>query len=467
MLPEQFLKRMERMLGEEFEDFLTAYDRSKSPSLRLNAGKGEQEHLLERAGFSLRHVPWAEEGRYYKEEERPGKHPYHAAGLYYIQEASAMAPVKALDPRPGEVVLDLCAAPGGKSTQIGTAMQGKGLLISNEPHPVRAKTLSENMERMGIKNSLVVSHEPEVLAERFPQYFDKILVDAPCSGEGMFRKSEEALTGWSLENIKLCADRQDRILASAACMLKPGGRLVYSTCTFAPEENEGTVSRFLACHSDFYAGEINICDGMESGQAGFLEGTLQKHIADEIKKTVRLWPHKLEGEGHFMALLIRQNKEEDFMEEEPLPERGSFRGVICEKGLSKKELTEWKVFEKQYLNIQLSGLFISFGEQLYLAPEIMPALKGLKVLRSGLHLGTMKKGRFEPSHALALALCPGEAVNCLNLSLTEAERYLKGETLPAQGEKGWYLITVDECSIGWGKLSGGVMKNHYPKGLRR
>lgn len=251
MLPELFLQRMEQMLGEEFDDFLQSYDREKTPSLRINLQKDKEQKLLDKVDFILKPVPWAEGGYYYREDKRPGKHPYHEAGVYYIQEASAMAPVEYLQVQPGEIVLDLCAAPGGKSTQIAAKMQGEGILICNEIHPARAKILSENIERMGITNAIVTNHEPATLAEHFAGCFDKILVDAPCSGEGMFRKNENAVGEWSPENVELCATRQDDILESAARMLKPGGRMVYSTCTFAPQEDEGTVSRFVTKHSDF------------------------------------------------------------------------------------------------------------------------------------------------------------------------------------------------------------------------
>ena len=362
-----------------------------------------------------------------------------------------MAPAAYLAPVPGERVLDLCAAPGGKSTQLACAMEGRGLLVCNEIHPQRAKILSGNIERMGIGNALVLNHEPAFLAKRFPAYFDKILVDAPCSGEGMFRKSQEALKEWSPENITMCARRQRDILESAAPMLRAGGRLVYSTCTFAPEEDEGTISGFLRDHPEFYPEEVKKYQGMTGG---ITFG--QKADMPEIEKAIRLWPHKLKGEGHFLACLKKEEKSPD----------GALSPGGEEKGISPKECREWEEFREEYLKIPFSGSYIRFGEQLYLIPEKMPYLTGLKVLRPGLHLGTLKKNRFEPAHALALFLKPADVKNTLDLSLAEAERYLSGQTLPAEGEKGWYLISVEGYSIGWGKLSGSVMKNHYPKGLR-
>lgn len=448
-LPEQFLNRMEQLLGEEYEDFLESYNRSKAPSLRVNFLKGGEEELFQKAGFLTDRVPWTKGGYYYQEEARPGRHPYHEAGAYYIQEASAMAPAAYLRAQPGERILDLCAAPGGKSTQIGADMRGQGLLICNEIHPRRAKILSENIERMGIRNGLVLNCEPAVLARRFPGYFDKILVDAPCSGEGMFRRKEEAVEEWSEENIKLCAARQRDILAAAAEMLRPGGRMVYSTCTFAPEEDEEVIEGFLREHPAFTLEETEKYPGMMPGMA--ISGK------KELEKTIRLWPHKLKGEGHFVACLKKESVAEG--------------GTAClwgeEKGLPAGELKEWEDFYRQYVKVPLTGIYLRFGDQLYLAPEGTPSLKGLKALRPGLHLGTFKKGRFEPSHALALFLRPGEALYELPLSLEEAYAFLAGRTLPAKGEKGWYLLTVDGYSLGWGKLSGGIMKNHYPRGLRK
>ena len=295
MLPQQFLSRMEKMIGEEYPDFLASYERPRYHSLRVNPLKGTAGELKEKASFQLRPVLWAENGYYYQEEERPGRHPFHEAGIYYIQEASAMAPAVYLNAQPGERVLDLCAAPGGKSTQIGADLKGQGLLVCNEIHPHRAKILSENIERMGIRNALVVSHEPAYLAERFPEYFDRIMVDAPCSGEGMFRKNEGAIEEWSPENVEMCAARQEDILESAAVMLRPGGRMVYSTCTFAPAEDEGTISHFLEKHPEFQIEEVKKYPGMSSAMP-------------PCERAVRLWPHKVKGEGHFLASLKKQGE---------------------------------------------------------------------------------------------------------------------------------------------------------------
>lgn len=439
-LPQEFLNRMKSSLGEEFPLFLASYEKEEKKALRRNPLKASREEFEKKMPFSLKQVPWAPTGYYYPLKEQPGQHPYHQAGLYYIQEPSAMAAAEYLEVKPGERILDLCAAPGGKSTQIGGYLQGEGLLLCNEPHPSRAKILSENIERMGISNALVTNEMPRRLAESFPKYFDKILVDAPCSGEGMFRKNEEALREWSPQNVNLCAHRQEEILEEAAKMLRLGGRLVYSTCTFSKEENEESISRFLARHPEFI----------------FLK---DKH----------LWPHQVEGEGHYIAVLEKKGGADGE------PPSGPPGGQ--EKTFSIKECREFVCFMKEFLkedrevfleNLRNGGLFF-FGEQVYYLPQDMPSLKGLKVLRPGLHLGTRKKNRFEPSHALALALKPSQVKYTLNLAADsrEIQAYLTGQTFSFEGEKGWYLITVDGYSLGWGKLAGGIMKNHYPRGLRR
>lgn len=478
MLPAQFADRMKQMLGNEYEEFEACYDREKYRALRFNPLKGEVSALLKQAPFSLTSVPWSEYGYYYEVDDAPGKHPYHEAGVYYIQEPSAQIPAALLQAKPGERVLDLCSAPGGKATQIAADMRGEGLLICNEYVPSRAKILSENMERMGIRNALVVNETPQKLASVFAGYFHRIMVDAPCSGEGMFRKNEEAYTEWSPENVQMCADRQDEILEAAACMLLPGGRMVYSTCTFAPLENECAIARFLQANPDFTVKEIWLNElptdlqewGIQPGNPAWAEeemGSLDETIKEQLKKTIRLFPHKVKGEGHFAAVLEKNGTLPD-ISDKMLSRNG------IEKTVSLKECKEYEAFLKteikaDWLLQTQKAPYLRFGDQLYQIPEQMPGLKGLKVLRPGLHLGTVLKNRFEPSHALALALRPEEALHTWNLdgNSAEAANYLKGGTFPAEGEKGWYLITVDGFSIGWGKLAGGIMKNHYPKGLRK
>ena len=429
MLPEAFLERMKNQLGEEYDAFLLSLERPRAVALRYNPLKGDAPAM----DFTQANVPWEPLGFYYDPEARPGLHPYHEAGVYYLQEASAMAPVALLDPQPGERVLDLCAAPGGKTTQIAGRMLGEGFLLCNEINPKRAKILSRNIERMAVSNALVTNEHPERLAARFPGFFDRVLVDAPCSGEGMFRKEEAAITDWSPETVEMCARRQAEILHSAAQMLKPGGRLVYSTCTFAPEEDEMAVAAFLESHPEF-SPEILDAPWFEAVENG-------GH---------RLWPHKLLGEGHFAAVLRKNGGEE-----------GNTVPVAGEK-LPK----EWASFAKDLKITLPKGKAVSFGQNLFLAPEELPDMKGLKVMRPGLELGEMKKGRFEPAHALALWLRDCANAVSFPAESREIREYMHGNVLSGN-IKGWCLVKAGDYSLGWAKGDGNQLKNHYPKGLRR
>ncbi|MGN0169841.1 MAG: RsmB/NOP family class I SAM-dependent RNA methyltransferase [Lachnospiraceae bacterium] len=446
MYPEEFLHRMKNMLGSEWDAYKDTLLEKHHASLRINPFKTEKERFFRQVPWGLEPVPWEPNGFYYDADVAVGKHPYHAAGVYYIQEASAMAPAVFLAAKKGERILDLCAAPGGKTTQIAAAMEGQGILVSNEIHPGRAAILSENVERMGISNCLVINETPAHLAQVFPEYFDRILVDAPCSGEGMFRKNEQAMEEWSVEGVEACAKRQDEILSYAHRMLKPGGRLVYSTCTFSKEEDEGSVERFLSAYPEYELEQVPLCGGICPG-------------FDREEKTIRLFPHKLRGEGHFAAVLRKQGSLED----------NSGHGAM-QKSLSEKEVQAYREFEDTYLTVRKEGIFVSFGEKLYLAPQGCPDLKGIKVLRPGLQLGTRKKDRFEPAHALAMSLFTSQIKEEYRTGLQAEDprvaQYLHGQTFSREGKKGWHLVDVDGYSMGWGKLTGSIMKNHYPKGLR-
>ena len=429
MLPQEFLNRMEQQLGAEYPEFLVSLERPRAVALRYNPLKGNAPAM----DFTGAPVPWEPQGFYYDPAARPGLHPYHEAGVYYLQEASAMAPVSLLDPQPGEWVCDLCAAPGGKTTQIAGRMMGAGFLLCNEINPKRAKILSRNIERMGVANALVTNEHPQHLADRFPGFFDRVLIDAPCSGEGMFRKEEAAVTDWSQETVEMCARRQAEILHSGAALVRPGGRLVYSTCTFAPEEDEWAVEAFLESHPEF-APEAIANPWFDCPKPGMY----------------RMWPHKLLGEGHFAAVLRKTGAPDDdfdFPKGEKLPK-------------------EWLDFARD-LDIRLpAGKALTFGQSLYWVPEELPDLRRLKVLRPGLELGIAKKGRFEPAHALALWLGSCARTRDLAPGSKEAEAYLHGDVIPG-AQKGWCLVTVGGYSIGWAKGDGNVLKNHYPKGLRR
>lgn len=429
MLPEAFLNRMKEQLGAEFSAFLESLERPRAVALRLNPLKGERPTLP----FVTAPVPWEPNGFYYDPAARPGLHPYHEAGVYYLQEASAMAPGMLLDSQPGERICDLCAAPGGKATQIAGRMEGRGFLLCNEINLKRAKILSRNIERMGVANALVTNEHPQNLAKRYPGYFDRVLIDAPCSGEGMFRKEAAAVADWSQETVQMCARRQGEILHSGAQLVRPGGRLVYSTCTFAPEENEQVVAGFLKTHPDFYPEKVEA--------PWFTQGP---------NGSFRLWPHKLLGEGHFAAVL-RREEEAAYSANEPPGE---------------KLPTEWIDFSKR-LNISLpQGRAMTFGQSIYWVPEDLPDIRGVQVLRPGLQLGQVKKGRFEPAHALALWLKSASNMQMLAADSPQINAYLHGETIPTEAN-GWCLVAVDGYSIGWGKGDGKILKNHYPKGLRR
>lgn len=455
-LPIIFLEKMRTLLGDEYEAFVQSYDKERVQGLRINTLKADAYKFLNESPFHLTKIIWADEGYYYEPDDRPGRHPYHAAGVYYIQEPSAMSVVQYLNPVPGECVLDLCAAPGGKTTHIAERLCGEGLLVSNEIHPSRAKILSQNVERLGVKNAVVTNADSEKLLKYFPEFFDKIVVDAPCSGEGMFRKDENACDEWSPEHVKMCAERQLDILCNAAQMLRPGGRIVYSTCTFSPEENEGTIERFLEKNKEFYIEEVPLYPGFSNGRADWISSK-----NSSIEKTIRIFPHKTEGEGHFLAVLRKEDGFHNIIKRKQ-PLYFSDKKILNEfKSFCQETLLEYEIFTNR-------KEWVLFGDQLYLLPKQMPDFSGLRVLRAGLNMGTVKKNRFEPSHALALSLKETDVRQSCNLKAEDdaVTKYLRGETLTYIGEKGWVLMCVDGYSAGWAKLAGETLKNYYPKGLR-
>ncbi|HBM48459.1 MAG TPA: RNA methyltransferase [Lachnoclostridium sp.] len=466
-LPEAFVARMKAMLGDACDTFLASYEKERVLGLRVNTMKVPAAEFAgqNQALFSLRPVSWCREGFYYDRESRPGRHPYHEAGVYYIQEPSAMAVVALLGPKPGERVLDLCAAPGGKTTHIASCLEGRGLLVSNEIHPARAKILSQNVERMGIGNAVVTNEDSGTLASFFPEFFDCMVVDAPCSGEGMFRKDEQARNEWSEANVKLCAERQQEILDNAAEMLKPGGRMVYSTCTFAPEEDEAGISDFLKRHPEFSVVRLEPGEYPEGLSCGHPEWSQDQNT--DLKYTFRIWPHESEGEGHYLALLKKDGAwaSEDSRKRKQPKYWNDKAGRAYLGGFFEKSLTE----EGYALLKDGMDQLILFGDQLYMLPDGMPALDRLRVLRPGLHLGEFKTKRFEPSHALSHFLKPQHAVSVCRLDPEDPQvlDYLKGNTVRGEaGLSGWTLVCIGEYPLGWGKAVSGVVKNHYPKGLR-
>ena len=457
-LPIEFEKKMKAFLGDEWDDFLYSYDNNRFQALRFNTLKVQSQEERMRILKTLKissdkKVSWANEAYYFDENVRPGKHPYHEMGLYYIQEPSAMSAAALLAPKPGMRVLDLCAAPGGKSTQLATYLGDSGLLVSNEINTQRCRILSQNIERMGIKNAIVTNEDSFVLASHFPGFFNAIQVDAPCSGEGMFRKLPEAVEQWSMENVAICAERQKEILDNAAVMLKPGGTIVYSTCTFSKEENEDVIEYFLERHPDFTLEEME-----------------------------RFWPHKVDGEGHFVAKLVRRGCVDTDLKADRKTKKNKNsknRKNETKPALTKEnmkllsELLDENISEDVAAWIKNSRL-VMFGEQLYRLPDMEVDIKGLKVQRAGLHIGEFKKQRFEPSHSLALALKLNDAKNLVKLTCDNPQTigFFNGQSVmlsdeqAAECKKGWALVCVDGYPAGWGKVNGAQVKNHYPKGLR-
>ena len=458
-IPPLFLERMSRLLGDEYPAFAESLNAAPKSGLRVNTLKLTAERFKEIAPFSLgENVPWCPSAFVLDGEERPGLHPYHMAGLYYMQDPSAMSPAELLNPQPGELVLDLAAAPGGKTTHLAALMQGSGLLVANEIKDKRVGHLAQNVERWGAGNVVVTNETPERLADHFGAFFDRVLVDAPCSGEGMFRKDMGARMDWSPEMVAGCAARQRNILRVAAKLVRPGGFLLYSTCTFAPEEDESSINGLLNGKADgngleiFEVVALPQLPGFAPGRPDWVEG---ENVSATLSGAARLFPHRLEGEGHFACLL--QKKDAGGGER---PEQA--RRVR----LSKEFWGLWRGFAQDVLSVDLTEERLRVaGERLYFVPEESIDFGRLRVVHPGVWLGTFKKERFEPAHPLALFLKPGEAKNTLDLPVDgrELAAYLRGESIPAD-VKGWTLVTVSGFGIGWGKGVQGALKNHYPRG---
>ncbi|WP_442951105.1 RsmB/NOP family class I SAM-dependent RNA methyltransferase [Paenibacillus sp. 481] len=622
-LPTLFLEAMQSRLEDQFDAFLASYEYTPYAGLRVNTLKWSVDEFQARSPFELRPIPWTTDGFYVEADVRPGKHPYYHAGCYYIQEPSAMAPVELLDVQPNDRVLDLCAAPGGKSVQIAARLGKRGVLVTNDLHPDRTKALVKNMELYGVRNAVVLNERPERIAEAFPQFFDKVLVDAPCSGEGMFRKDPDMVKSWEREPVLTYAAMQADILRSAGAMVAPGGRLVYSTCTFAPEENEVSIARFLTEHPEFRVVPMEARHGFAHGRPDWASATAAEHgfavSAEAVAATagtLRLWPHLLEGEGHYVAVLERAGvanvadatnvahvarvadgvdvadgthgtdgaygthgtgstdgtddtarthgtdgtdgidgaKYRDTMgaHHEALrssPKRASereaegqrlrkkgFKGTDKDRGSGNRnsnsnsnsnsngysnanggkkggnnspkrngagsarasssngntslppkkglvapigeQLDIYAQFCREHFVAAPAQLNAAIGPYVYDCPLPLTMLQGLRVARPGLFLGTCKGERFEPAHALALAITAEEAARVLPYSLDadEIKRYLRGETLTPNEEqlqlqagtsaKGYVLVTVDGLPLGFAKWAGGILKNEYPAAWR-
>lgn len=479
-LPAEFLERMQEFLGDEYEAFLTSYNSPASVGIRVNTLKTTPDEFRAIIPANLKPIPWCSIGfqilptsEQNTTEFYPGRHPYHAAGLYYLQEPSAMAVVELMDPQPGEKILDLAAAPGGKATHIASLMKNDGVFVANEIHNRRAWELARNLERFGVQNAVITNETTERLADHFGMFFDKVLVDAPCSGEGMFRKNPNARVEWSVSQIYGCAKRQLHILIDASRLVKPGGHIIYSTCTFSPEENESVIANFLEIHKDFRVVKPNkIPEGFE-GRPDWINGD----TSQDLSNTIRYWPHKCDGEGHFIAKLQRISSQRSNEVESWQPP--------CLPSLLERQFTSFCYHD---LNDAIFTDNLALCEDsLYHIQNESPVLKGLRVIRPGWWLGKFKKNRFEPSHALAMGLHSVDAQRVIKLSSDIysnqihpiVDIFLRGVSLDVNqiiieirtneiGEvDGWYLVTLDGFPLGWGKRVGRVIKNFYPRGLRR
>lgn len=459
-LPEAFLIRMKDMLEEDYDDFVKSFSAPRTYGLRVNTSKISCEEFEKLVPFPVKKIPWIPNGYFYEEESRPARCPYYQAGLYYLQEPSAMTPASRIPIEPGDYVLDLCAAPGGKATAAGVALMGDGLLVANDISTSRARALLRNLELFGITNMFTVNETPAKLVKAFPEFFDKIILDAPCSGEGMFRKEEALARDWTPEKSEELAQIQKQLILQAADMLRPGGMMLYSTCTFAPDEDERTVSYLLENRTDMELVDM-------PGYEGFSQGVPAWGNQDEaLKKCVRIFPHKMNGEGHFLAL-FRKNGQAVKQKIQPhtKPDKNAFlliEAFFKEIGLHTLggQPIDWERMEIR-------------KDKVYYLPPCTGSFRGLTFLRNGLYVGDLKKNRFEPSQPLALAIRKDEAEAVISLPVCDERltRYLKGETLniapeEASHSKGWHLLCADGYPIGFGKLVNQILKNKYPAGWR-
>lgn len=419
-LPEAYLIRMQDQLKKEYPAYLNAMAQPPSAALRVNTLKILPERLKDLLQTDLTRIGDWDDAYAVPEGFRPGYDPLHCAGLYYMQEASAQAPARLPEILPGMAVLDLCAAPGGKTTQLAARMQNSGILIANEYVPSRANILAGNLERMGVTNAVVTNMDTSALCVRLAESFDVVLCDAPCAGEGMFRKDAKAVEEWSEEHVRACAFRERGILENAEKAVKPGGQLVYSTCSFSPEEDEQTTAWFLHSHPGF-----------------------------SLKFEQKLYPHTFPGEGQYCALFEKD---------------GSLSPSVFLSSKSDR-VASWEAFSEQLAPLKGRVLRLKDGRVL-LVPSLPFSLDGLKTVRAGLLLGEDKGNRFEPSHALALSSGPSPFLHTEELDEEEVFRYLTGETIGRNSEKGWCAVRYQGFSLGLMKSDGQILKNHYPKGLR-
>ena len=519
-LPKEFEEKMQTLLGEEYPTYIDSFANKYGQTFRVNQLKIQPAELFRR--FAVKPVPWCENGFYYEGKERLSLHPYYYGGAYYIQEPCAMAPASFLPVKPGDRVLDLCAAPGGKTTALAAKLQGNGLLIANDISISRCKALVKNMELAGVRNAMVTCETPEKLEKRFAGYFDCVLVDAPCSGEGMFRKEPSMAVQWSPEEVGRYSTLQKDIVKKAASMVRPGGYLLYSTCTYSPEENEQVVETLLTSAERLQSEDKNTKDSSEresyEGMDSLRENETNFHLEplplypgvdqghpqwsrsedESLTYCRRFWNHRVDGEGQFAALLKKEENNigffaiergpgseqtEEALEVYPAGKRETAakkrKEKQCKKNKRDKNMTDMesfvgislemqKFFDRCHLAVPAERLkFID--ERVFLLPEKCPDMRGLRVVRSGLYLGDCKKKRFEPSQALAMALRPEEYDNTVVFAPedVQVEKYLRGETVEADCKDGWTLLCVDHLPLGWGKSRHGSIKNKIAPGWRK
>lgn len=459
-LPDFFENKFKNLMSrQEYEEIIESFDGSRHSGFRINTMKIPVHECLDLLDIEPDPVPWESQGFYYHTPDISlGKHPAYHAGLYYIQEPSAMMPANALMPEPGEKVLDLCAAPGGKTVQIGNKMKNKGLLVTNDISPKRVKALVKNIELMGLTNTFVVNESPKRLAEIYPEFFDRILLDVPCSGEGMFRKDREAVRSYNKFKAEECVILQREIFEYAYTMLKPGGVIVYSTCTFNPDENERNIEYFI----NKYNLEVDRIDPIGGFEPARVHWGLScgGEKAESLKGAVRLWPHKARGEGHFVCRLVKKGV------------RSNNNTEQLTEGYTSKEAENaaeaFYSFAGENLNNFKGGIFHLKGSGLYLLPDFMKDVPEVKWEKAGLFLGEYRKGRFEPSGSLALALKYEDFKRVVTFKKDDLNiiRYLKGETLIQEGEKGYTAVCLERYPLGWAKQTGKMLKNLYPKNWR-
>ena len=464
-LPPEYVQTINGLLGDDAAQFWqTLVKAPDNTGIRINPLKTNIDFIRQEISADYYPLPWEEDGYQVNQAAELGKHPFHAAGMYYLQEASAMVPVSILDPQPGERVLDLCAAPGGKTTQIATKMRGEGYLVANDPNPHRVQALGRNIERWGVRNASVLAETPQRLVEHFGDYFDRVLVDAPCSGEGTFRTHPGEIKKWSPQLSKRLAAIQDEILWFAGKSVRPGGVLVYSTCTFNQLENEGSILRFLSKNPEFCLESVPQKEGFSPGIP------ISNTDAVDLTRSIRIWPHIANGEGHFIARMKKAEK--GGKTTQPESNTGN--------PLDSEQTTAYKSFFDDNLSSTSGTKDISpgsyglavYGNRLYWLPSQSPDLKGLNIHHWGWWLGTFKSARFIPSPALSAGITKTDAQKVLEFSIgdTDLAAYQRGSPIKIPGDEylpdSWIIITVSGNPLGWGKVQNGRLKSYIPNWLR-